>query len=288
MKNKLVVLLIGLLIFGLAGCGGFLKTGSTITNGTDNQQSNDTLEVNISAKANFVDNNKVKFTIETNLPDGMELMIELSSPEDNYDAQDKVAILGGIAETAEFTNHGDDLDRGNYKLVITSPTANVQPISVQSIIGKKGNNLKGKFVKEDSTFGKTVYFEQVVGMHENYSSSAKGDNERLNDLLFESIRQRDYSSALNYIKEGANVNYINNVSKVTPLMMACLLGDEKMITFLLENGADINMKNDSGSTAIFYCGKRERIINLLQANGADMNVVNNNGKTYLDSVKIQD
>jgi len=84
------------------------------------------------------------------------------------------------------------------------------------------------------------------------------EKELLSKKLFESIRLgKEIDLIENYIKQGADVNYIDDVSKLTPLMMACISGEEDIISLLIDNGADVNKRNYSGSTAIFYCGQRE-------------------------------
>ncbi len=93
------------------------------------------------------------FTIETNLPDGMTLMLTLSG--DNYTAQTKVTVTDGTAVSEAFSNKGASLS-GNYELKITSGLATTQSGEVQSIIGADGENLSGEYVEEDSSGKKTI------------------------------------------------------------------------------------------------------------------------------------
>ncbi|MBW5388945.1 ankyrin repeat domain-containing protein, partial [Brachyspira hampsonii] len=71
-------------------------------------------------------------------------------------------------------------------------------------------------------------------------------------------------------------------------------GDYEMVKFLLENGANINTKDNDGNTVLYYnikydhYGKEERlenakkIFNLLIKYGADVNTKNNDGASLLD------
>ena len=52
-----------------------------------------------------------------------------------------------------------------------------------------------------------------------------------------------------YIKNGANVNFINDTSN-TPLHVACFYQCKDIIFYLLENGADYNIKNIKNKTPI--------------------------------------
>lgn len=248
---------------------------------------NNIMNVEIDAEAIF-NNNKVKFKIKTNLPDNTELIASLSYDERNYKGEDKVVVLGGYCETDEFTDNNSSLGRGSYKLEITSGIASVQPLSVQKVIGEKGINLQGIYIKEDPILGNTVYFEKIIGMYEEHSHASVTENERVNDLLYDAVKNEDKSSIKKYLSQGADINYIEAISKVTPLMLACVKGNEDLIIYLIDNGADVNRKNYSGSTAVFYCGRRERIVKLLQSKGADINIRANDGHTYKSSVKAAD
>ncbi|MEW9097092.1 MAG: ankyrin repeat domain-containing protein [Clostridiaceae bacterium] len=98
--------------------------------------------------------------------------------------------------------------------------------------------------------------------------------------------------------------------------------EEEILQFLLDNGVDVNDKNDDGNTALFtvlypniaemlienganinernkfgdtplHClaangEESEEIITILLENGADKTIINNNGKTALDIAKARE
>jgi hypothetical protein len=93
-----------------------------------------------------VGGNKVKITIVTNLPNGMELMMDLKD-SGSYWAQDNVTVSGGKLVTT-FGN----VSVGNYRLTITSPVVEIQPENVKTVLGENGKNMVGDLVTFDQSF----------------------------------------------------------------------------------------------------------------------------------------
>jgi hypothetical protein len=83
----------------------------------------------------------------TNLPNQMELMLDLRNRSIGYFAQDKVNLANGSFTSAWFSNRGKSLPVGTYEVTISSALPSFQPESVRKIIGKDGENLSGKIVK---------------------------------------------------------------------------------------------------------------------------------------------
>ena len=106
-----------------------------------------------------------------------------------------------------------------------------------------------------------------------------------NKVLFNAIKDMDYDMAISAIEKGAFINlrkdlmYIPEISHTnpTPLILACKKGDIQLIDLLLDNGADINKKdNYTGQTpllASLKSGKSNRfsIAFHLIEKGADIN-----------------
>lgn len=96
----------------------------------------------------------------TNLPDGTELMLSISSG-DRYTAQDDATVSGGCFVSGSFSDHGGGLSAGTYKASVLMPIPAVQPESVQAVIGENGENLHGpKSLIHKSDLGITM--EQTV------------------------------------------------------------------------------------------------------------------------------
>lgn len=71
----------------------------------------------------------------------------------------------------------------------------------------------------------------------------------------------------------------------TPLMVAAKKGDLEAVRNLIQTGADVNARNQNGSTALTYAlrnsGSSVQTINLLASAGADVNMADREGYTVL-------
>jgi len=127
------------------------------------------LTVEFSCCVKQTENAHVVVKGKTSLPTDTFLMITLSCKEHAYIAQSKTSVQSdGTFLSEPFSNkknkNGSGLMAGKYKVEITVPIVNVQPDPVKLIMGRKGRNLVGEFVKQDSITGKTVNYslEHVV------------------------------------------------------------------------------------------------------------------------------
>jgi hypothetical protein len=127
------------------------------------------LLVEFSCYVEQTDNAHVVVKGETSLPADTLLMITLSCKEHAYIVQSKTSVQSdGSLSSEPFSSkknqNGSGLMAGKYNVEITVPIVNVQPDSVKLIMGRKGRNLVGELVKEDSITGKTVNysFEHII------------------------------------------------------------------------------------------------------------------------------
>ena len=75
------------------------------------------------------------------------------------------------------------------------------------------------------------------------------------------------------LKRGANPNILNN-AKETPLMLVCERGTLEDAKLLIENGADVNVKEDGEQSAIYLAtryGAHDILEYLCKIKGADLN-----------------
>jgi hypothetical protein len=103
-----------------------------------------------------IEEGKIYFDVETNLPDDMEIMITTSYGLDIW-GQGKGTVASGILTVGPFTRHGQPYLPEEYNLSISSPLMKLQPESVQQALGENGSNYYGDYYENgridfDSTF----------------------------------------------------------------------------------------------------------------------------------------
>lgn len=78
------------------------------------------------------------------------------------------------------------------------------------------------------------------------------------------------------IKDGAIANQATQ-DGFTPLMLAAMRGDPKIVEHLLGHGSDVNARNEIGQTALMIAAKagHKPIVQQLMGAGADLNALDN-------------
>jgi len=99
--------------------------------------------------------------------------------------------------------------------------------------------------------------------------------------LFVSIRNGDHAHVQKLLKPGANVNMADSEG-TTALMHSVIESDVKMMKLLIDAGANVNAKNSVGSTALMYASTNLLKARLLLDSGADVKVKNQRGATPMN------
>ena len=100
--------------------------------------------------------------------------------------------------------------------------------------------------------------------------------------VFEAARKGDMIALESLC--GATPDILNaaNAEGYTPLMLAAYYGHEEMTSYLVKNGAAIDGKSKFGTPIMAATVKNnESIVDVLLAHGADPNIQDTNGKTAL-------
>ncbi len=97
-----------------------------------------------------------------------------------------------------------------------------------------------------------------------------------------SAEQVDISKFL--LESGANPN-IANESGLTALHLACSLGFEALVAEIVDRGGDVNAKTDYGMTSLMFAARSgfPGIVKILLTNRADVLSKDSTGMTALDS-----
>jgi ankyrin repeat protein len=93
------------------------------------------------------------------------------------------------------------------------------------------------------------------------------------------VRSRDRATLEKLIAADSALAKATDAGGSTLLHHAAGFGTPETVTFLVENGADVNAKNRRGSTPIFWAIQDEAKVRLLMARGAAVNVKQIEGRT---------
>jgi len=104
----------------------------------------------------------------------------------------------------------------------------------------------------------------------------------LAENLFDAAKAGNLEKVTQLIEEGANVN-IRNDSGVTPLHLAAYRGDKDIAEILILKGADIDSQTDAGDTPLMWAVKREKsnLVELIVQKGATVDLKDGIGRTPL-------
>ena len=99
--------------------------------------------------------------------------------------------------------------------------------------------------------------------------------------LMRASAKNDIQRVESLINLGANIDFTTADSGESALMVAVKNEQLNVVSFLIKTGANLNVKNSKGETALFYASGNPDILELLVTNGADIESRNNQGQTVL-------
>jgi ankyrin repeat protein len=99
--------------------------------------------------------------------------------------------------------------------------------------------------------------------------------------LMDALRSGDEVGLRKQLQDDPSATNLKGTSGSTPLMYAVLYGDADSVQLLLEAGADPNIRNDAGATALLWAVDNVDKTRLLLKAGADVNARSDDGRTPL-------
>merc|ERR1711991_189070 len=101
--------------------------------------------------------------------------------------------------------------------------------------------------------------------------------------LFVAVRERHYETAKLLISEGADVNQGTKKKLMTPLHVACQMGELRFLHIILDvgGGVDVNKTMEAGMTPLFIASQFDqyKCVEALIKGGADVNKATNRVKS---------
>src|SRR5579859_2169995 len=99
--------------------------------------------------------------------------------------------------------------------------------------------------------------------------------------MMEALRDGDRHAFQSMVSKDPKVANLKGPGGSTPLMYAALYGDSDSVRLLLKNGADPNIRNEAGATALMWAVDDLGKTQLLVEHGADVNARSDDGRTPL-------
>ncbi len=102
-------------------------------------------------------------------------------------------------------------------------------------------------------------------------------------LLFDSVAKNDIPNAEKALKDGAKINVLDTNTGNTALFTSVANNLKPMTTFLLDNGADVNIRNNKGNTPLIVAvtASDMEMFNMLLKTKPAVDIKNLNGDTAL-------
>ena len=100
------------------------------------------------------------------------------------------------------------------------------------------------------------------------------------DPFIQAAKRGSNSVVLKYIKNKQNINIKSKIDGKTALMNAAINNFLIVVDTLIKAGADVNLQDPGGRTALMMASTN-KIIDLLLKSGADVNILNNDNQTII-------
>lgn len=157
------------------------------------------------------------------------------------------------------------------------------------------NNIESVLSLEEKKKQRLKEYGISKEVFENKTKKKKKNTKKDNVLskeLFDTLNSKTSSPDIKkieaLIKDGADVNYKEKEKGNYPLLICARKGYDEIAALLINNGADVNLANDFGTTALMAAARHDNyeLCEVLLILGADINAQCVDGDTALFSAKM--
>ncbi len=113
------------------------------------------------------------------------------------------------------------------------------------------------------------------------SAQPAAANGNSSDALYNAIRGNDLAKLKALVAAGKDAVNLKDTRGETPLMYAAATGSFEAMQYLIDNGADVNVQNEFGSTALIWSATDLAKVRLLTKHGANVNLASKRRRTAL-------
>lgn len=106
-------------------------------------------------------------------------------------------------------------------------------------------------------------------------------SKQLNRNLLDAVVMRDINHVRALLKQGADINVRDEEHAETPIILAAKLAHASMVQLLLDAGAEVDARDDTGRTALFFVPVLSKKFEMLLDVGADIHTRDEEGNTIL-------
>ena len=191
-----------------------------------------------------------------------------------------LAVFLGHAETAELLiKNGADINTKNG-----DGAAPIDLLGVPWEMTQLLSRPLGVTLEQEQVEAGRAKIAELLGV--NVPSAAEGAS--IAKDIFEAAYIGDLNAMKQYLADGADVNARDPLYGSTLLSTAALMGHSKIVTLLLEKGADVNARSQDEGTPLHAAAFLGRVdpAKILLKHGADTTARNRDGATPLDAAKL--
>ncbi len=164
--------------------------------------------------------------------------------------EDKIQLIISIADRQNFSHYFELLLKYDFLYTYKKPLPviafehNVLG-TVPLLITWSKTKEKMKDIDYSGLLYALHYNDKFPKMFESlYKAGLRVDDDLMKSLIYELVFRNEEGPAFDFLmKQGANINYLNRSSQMTPLMLAAKTNKIKLVKKLIKAGANISKKS---------------------------------------------